>query len=231
MIKRLIKKINRFYQIFHDRNYFHPSYSQDGEDMILRTYFQNKPIGFYIDIGAHHPKKLSNTYVFYKMGWTGINIDAMPGSMIPFNEIRKRDINLEKAVSDVDTELTYYVFNEPALNGFSEEISKERDRNSIYKIIDEVKIKTEKLSSILDKYLPSTIKTIDFMSIDVEGFDLNVLKSNNWQKYRPKVILVELLDFELFDKDPIFIFLKNIGYSFFAKTRLTFVFTDTFETN
>ncbi|OIQ63044.1 hypothetical protein GALL_554210 [mine drainage metagenome] len=195
--------------------------------MILRKYFANKPSGFYIDIGAHHPKRFSNTYTFYKMGWKGINIDAMPGSMKPFKVFRKNDINLEKAVSDIEKELTYYIFDEPALNGFSEEISNTREDEGIYKIINKIKIKTEKLSCILQEYLSADVKTIDFMSVDVEGLDLDVLKSNDWQKYRPKLILVELLNFESFDSDPIFVYLKSKEYKFYAKSQFTFLFTDT----
>jgi hypothetical protein len=83
------------------------SYSQEGEDLILRKIFENQQQGFYIDVGAHHPKRFSTTYVFYKHGWRGINIDAMPDSLKVFNKFRKRDINLEKAFSDKKERLTY----------------------------------------------------------------------------------------------------------------------------
>src|SRR5262249_32770188 len=76
------------------------SYSQEGEDMILNRIFGEKKSGFYVDVGAYHPKRFSNTYFFYKKGWRGINIDAMPGSMKPFNAKRNRDINVETPVSD-----------------------------------------------------------------------------------------------------------------------------------
>ncbi len=82
----------------------------------MSRYFENKKTtGFYVDVGAHHPLRFSNTYKFYKRGWHGINIDAMPGSMDLFNRLRHRDINLERAVSDSKQILTYYAFNEPAL--------------------------------------------------------------------------------------------------------------------
>ncbi len=72
------------------------SYSQEGEDMILARLFENQQNGFYIDVGAHHPQRFSNTYFFYKKGWRGINVDAMLGSMKLFNKIRSRDINIER---------------------------------------------------------------------------------------------------------------------------------------
>lgn len=80
-----------------------------------------------MDVGAHHPKRFSNTHYFYKKGWRGINIDAMPGGMRLFRKIRPKDINLEIAISDKKRVLTYYVFNDHALNGFSKGLPTERD--------------------------------------------------------------------------------------------------------
>jgi len=201
------------------------AYSQEGEDMILRNIFEGQKKGFYVDVGAHHPKRFSNTYLFYKMGWSGINIDAMPGSMKAFDKIRSRDINLEVAVSDKKETLTYYVFDEPALNGFSEEISEERIKRGNHRVVDEVRLETSTLEEILDNYLPQGLE-IDFLSVDVEGFDLRVLRSNNWQKYRPRFVLVESLEFELekMDEDNVYRYLKGEGYSLYAKAVTTLVF-------
>src|ERR1041385_1053171 len=93
------------------------SYSQEGEDMILKRIFDEKKNGFYVDVGAYHPKRFSNTYYFYKKGWRGINIDAMPGSRKAFRRQRPRDINVESPISDKHETLTYYAFDEPAING------------------------------------------------------------------------------------------------------------------
>lgn len=83
------------------------SYFQEGEDMILRRIFERQSTGFYVDVGAHHPKRFSNTYFFYKKSWTGINVDAMPGSMKLFEKVRSRDINIEKPISSEKQVLTY----------------------------------------------------------------------------------------------------------------------------
>ena len=168
------------------------SYSQEGEDQVLARFLEGQENGFYIDIGAHHPQRFSNTYHFYLNGWSGINIDAMPGSMDNFNKLRPKDINLEVAVSDVSEKLTYYEFNETALNGFSKELSEQRDGLRDYRVVATHQMETRTLAEILDKYLPEG-KKIDFMSVDVEGLDLQVLKSNNWEKYRPQFVLVESL--------------------------------------
>lgn len=200
-------------------------YSQEGEDIILSEFFPEQTDGFYVDIGAHHPMRFSNTYMFYKRGWRGINIDAMPNSMKAFERKRPRDINLEMGVSGKEGEMTYYMFDDPALNGFSKDLSKERDTNSNFEILEERNIKTHPLSKILEEYLPKNQK-IDFMSVDVEGLDLMVLKSNDWKKYSPSMILVESIgdDMDSIMKEPIYLLLKEKGYKIVAKTYRTLVF-------
>jgi hypothetical protein len=154
--------------------YANLSWAQEGEDQILRRIFEWKKDGFYIDVGAHHPKRFSNTYLFYKRGWRGINIDAMPGSMHSFNKVRSRDINLELGIAEQKAKLDYYIFNEPALNGFSRDLSQERHTaDSPYLIKDFIKVDVLPLHEVLDQYLP-TGQSIDFMSVDVEGLDFQI---------------------------------------------------------
>jgi FkbM family methyltransferase len=202
------------------------SYAQEGEDMILRRLFESKTTGFYVDVGAHHPKRFSNTYFFYKQGWKGINIDAMPGSMDDFNIYRPRDVNIEASVSSETKQMPYYIFNEPALNGFDPVLSKIRDsRLSQYKIIKTINIKTRRLEDILDDYLPSG-QIIDFMSIDVEGLDFEVLKSNNWSKYKPEVVLVEVIGSTLADllNNQVTQYLSKYDYDIYAKSVNTVIY-------
>lgn len=203
------------------------SYSQEGEDMILRRLFEKQQTGFYVDVGAHHPKRFSNTYFFYKKGWRGINIDAMPNSMKLFNKIRPRDINIEKPVSDKKQTLTYYAFNEPALNGFSESISNQRDGKNGCFVESTQEIETETLKRILESYLPVN-EQIDFLSIDVEGLDFMVLQSNDFNKYKPKVILIEILSSKLDEivNNDISIFLQQFNYSIYAKAVNTVIYID-----
>jgi len=187
--------------------------------LILEEYFQGVNKGFYIDIGAYHPIRYSNTFKFYLKGWHGINIDARPGSMQIFKKIRPKDINLEIAIGNRSECLKYYMFDEPALNGFSKEISEERDRDFHFNILKTVDINLERLEVILDNFLPENTE-IHFLSIDVEGLDYEVLLSNNFNKYRPKMILVEtsvISEGLAFDSE-INIFLNENGYSLVAKT-------------
>jgi FkbM family methyltransferase len=201
------------------------SYSQEGEDMILRRIFENQVTGFYVDVGAHHPFRFSNTFYFYKHDWRGINIDAMPGSMRAFEKFRPLDINLEVPVGNSDQVLTYFSFNEPALNTFSEELSNERNGKNGYFIKQKIEMKVTKLSSLLDKYMPKNVK-IDFLSIDVEGLDFDILKSNDWLRYRPQCILVEILGSSMheIENNEITSYLAGHGYAVFAKAVNTVFF-------
>jgi FkbM family methyltransferase len=210
--------------------YHRLSYAQEGEDMILARIFYHQPNGFYVDVGAYHPQMISNTYYFYLQGWRGINIDAMPGSMDSFNKIRPNDINLEIPLSDTKQNLTYYKFNHSNLNGFSKKISEQRDGCSVgdweVKLISEIELQTSTLSEVLDKYLPPA-QTIDFLNVDVEGLDYEVLKSNNWQKYRPKIVLVEVLEtliIEEIKQAPIPAFMYEQGYQLYGKSGYTLIF-------
>lgn len=219
-IKKLIDIKNNYLD-----GYALKSYSQEGEDMILRRLFEKQQTGFYVDVGAHHPKRFSNTYFFYKLGWNGINIDAMPDSMKSFEKIRPRDINIEKPVSDKKQVLTYYAFNEPALNGFSKKLSAQRDKQGNYFIKFTKELETATLEEILDNNLPKK-QEIDFLSIDVEGLDFSVLKSNNFDKYRPKVILIEVLGSSLseIENNDITKYLNGLNYKVYAKAINTVIF-------
>lgn len=222
--KNVIKKLNIIKNNYFD-GYALKSYSQEGEDMILRRLFEGQKTGFYVDVGAHHPKRFSNTFFFYKKGWSGINIDAMPNCMKLFDKIRPRDINLEVPISDKKQKLKYYMFNEPALNGFLKDLTEKRDGKDNYKIISEKDMETSTLEKILEKYLPSG-QEIDFMSIDVEGLDLQVLKSNNWKQFRPKFVLVEVLGCSISEiaNSKEYKYLAGFGYEIFAKTVNTVIF-------
>ena len=199
-------------------------YSQNGEDLILNRFLDNKKEGFFVDVGAHHPIRFSNTFLFYKKGWSGINIDAMPGSMAAFNKIRPKDINVEKGIALKNDKLTFYQFNESALNTFSKEEAFSKNKDG-YKIIQRNLIEVDTLENILDKYMPINTK-IDFLNIDAEGKDEEVLISNNWVKYKPSYILVEILREVYLGKNNCSIkkFLKTKGYIPINKIYDTYIF-------
>ena len=169
---------------------FAPSFSSAGEDMILRHLLgSEKRDGFYVDVGAFHPVHASNTYFFYLNGWTGINIDARPGSAALFNKVRPNDINIESGVSDATGNLTYYFIDETSsMNSFSREFL---DQLGMLKYVKrEIPVPVRRLSDLLHKHLECG-QTIDFLNVDVEGMDYEVLASNDWDTYRPRVVVVE----------------------------------------
>lgn len=223
-MKQIKNLLQNFLNFFKTKS----SYSQWGEDMLLYSFYENKKNykGFYIDIGAHHPVRFSNTYFFYKKGWRGINIDATPGSMTSFKVVRPRDVNIECAISETEQCTTFYLFNEPALNTFSKELAEERQSDKYY-IKNKISIVTKPLSAILSMYLPLN-QTIDFMSVDCEGVDLQVLKSNDWKKYRPNYIAVEDIDFNLktyFNSD-IYQYLTSLNYNLISFSKYTTIYKD-----
>ena len=195
-------------------------YSQFGEDAVLLSYIGDKKNGFYIDVGAYHPHRFSNTYLFYKKGWSGINIDAKPGSMKDFKKTRKRDINIGKGVSNKTTVLDYYMYTEPAYNTFSKEKYKNLKEKNItpFKI---TKVDVDKLENILKNNLLLK-QEIDFMSIDVEGHTIEVLESNNWNIYRPRYILVETHGFN--KEDEVNLFLEKNDYKIVSIANITSIY-------
>ena len=180
----LINKVEEIYRTLLGQSTI--VYSQDGEDIIFSFLFAKKSKGFYVDVGAHHPYRFSNTYLLYQRGWSGINIDATPGTMSLFNQARKRDINLEVAISQKTGSCYLYEFAEPALN-FIKELNEQCNENDVCK---KTKIQCITLKEVFLMHLKT--KKIDLLLVDTEGYDLEVLKSNDWTMYRPATIMVEV---------------------------------------
>jgi FkbM family methyltransferase len=165
-------------------------FSQFGEDVILRSYFpKNKKSGFFVDIGAYQPVSLSNTYYFYLKGWRGINIEPNPIGIKAFKEIRPDDKNLQIGIADKPGVLHYHMIpNKPFENTFSD--LQLNIRHAAENRGTSIELPVDTLGNILDKNLPKG-QEIDFFSIDVEGLNVEVILSNNWEKYRPKIIVIE----------------------------------------
>ena len=178
--------INKIISIFA----YKKSYSQGSMDLILNHIFKNKIDGFYIDVGCQHPIKNNNTYLLFKKGWTGVNIDLDKVNIDLFNFFRPKDNNINSAISSkVENVKLFYYHQKSPINTLDEKISLKQQA----KIEKKIDIQTNTLENILDNY---SIKTIDLLTIDVEGFELKVLNGLNFDKYKPSVIIVEFLDLE-----------------------------------
>jgi FkbM family methyltransferase len=162
------------------------SFSQAGEDLILQRIFLGINKGLFVDIGAYHPYRLSNTYLFYASGWRGINIESRPGSKRLFDKVRPEDINLEIGIAEHRGSANYYMFEESTLNRFefSDSLKTEETPSRV------VTIEVKPLSEVFQDHLGSH-GSIDFMTIDTEGGEYHVLRSNNWERFRARVVLIE----------------------------------------
>ena len=202
------------------------SYSQEGEDLILSRYFEQRSSGTYVDIGAHHPFRFSNTYLFYRRGWSGINVDAMPGSMAAFKKFRARDTNVETGVGRTSGSLPFYIFDDPALNTFDQRLAMDRSKGE-HRVIRTQSVKLATLDQILEEHLPAG-RSIDFLSVDVEGYDLDVLQSKSWDRLRPELIVIETYSkgIDSWLADPSTRFLRSVGYEPLSKAILSSIFLD-----
>ena len=179
----------------------------EGEDLEITKIFKNKKNGFYVDAGCYHPIHLNNTFLLFKKGWSGINIDISQFSIDLFKHLRPEDININSAVSNNDGEkIFYYQKKLSQLSTTNKKISKERMQGKIFT----KKIKSQKLSSILNgtKYKN---RSIDFLNIDLEGADYEALISLDFKIYKPKVICIEINEKSVVNSET-YKYLLKIGY-------------------
>ena len=209
MIKGIKKKIHIIHNIYIKHRYLSKkkSYSMDGEDLFLKDYFKDKKKGFYVDVGCYHPIHRNNTFLLYKAGWSGINIDIHKFSIDLFNYLRPKDQNLNFAVSNKNEKIDMY---------FQKELSQLStiEANQAKKVF-QGNIKTSKIDSytldeILKKTMIDNIK-IDLLDIDVEGADLKVLEGFSINKFMPELICVEIRDKEI-KKSKIYEYLNKSKY-------------------
>jgi FkbM family methyltransferase len=195
-----------------------PSFSCAGEDMILRHLIgADKMDGFFIDVGAYHPVLLSNTYFFYLNGWRGINIEVRPGSRALFEVTRPRDINVEVGISSERGEMTYYFIGDDSpMNSFSRKFLEEI--GMIGQIERETRVPVLPLAAVLAEHLPPG-QEIDFMTVDVEGLDLSVLESNDWNAFRPRFLVVEDMQVDV-QRSEAAGFMRTQGYEVCAQNAI-----------
>jgi FkbM family methyltransferase len=172
------------------------TYAQCGEDIVLKFLFKNylkneKPS--YLDIGAHHPTYLSNTYIFYKENCYGVCVEPDPSLYEYFSKKRPLDVNLNVGVGLTDTtKCDFYVMSTKTLNTFSREQAEQYQKCENQKIERVIELPLWTVNSIIDKHFDTCPNLI---SIDIEGLDYEVLTSIDLEKYRPNVICVETLTY------------------------------------
>jgi len=202
------------------------SFSQYSEDLIIDSLCGNKSNGFYVDVGAHRPDHLSNTLRFYQKGWCGINIEPQVNLYQEFVSGRERDINLNMGVHREKGELIFYHLEHKALSTFDYNSAKSNERNFSSKIVDKESIPVCPLKEIFANHLHKT-QEIDFISIDTEGNELNVLNGNDWDSYRPKIVIIEYGENEV----EIYNFFKKVNYDLVYKNNLNAIYYDLLQLN
>jgi len=186
-------------------------YSQFAEDISIRGKFPADYQGFFVDVGCFHPFKFNNTWLLYKRGWRGVNIDIDDIKIEAFNMIRKQDENIAACVSDQTGSLKFYrngLFS--VMNSVDEEFGKKHGQ-----AVSEVPARS--LTSIIDDTRFSG-RHIDLLSVDAEGHDLNVIKSLDFERYRPKLIAVETHEptFDRVQETALYQHLEQLGYTMVA---------------
>jgi hypothetical protein len=194
--------------------------------MVLRFLLNHMHVsrGFYVDIGAYHPIRLSNTYRLYCRGWSGINIEPTPGAKALFDEYRPRDINLGIGVCPAERgTAVFYGFEQAELNTFSREVAEERVAAGS-RLIGTQDVEIWPLNEVLDANLGPD-DHIDVMSMDCEGLDDALLRALDWDRFRPRVLLYEATPTST-DSGRVpdsLGFLGRLGYSLFAHIGPTIV--------
>jgi len=205
----LLKFLNRIKNSFRDIGYF----SQEGEDFYISKIIDTTKPGYYVDVGSAHPVNASNSYLLYLNGWRGLCVDATPGLNDLYHTHRPKDLFINAFVGKCSGTREFYIFNEPFLNTGSRQRKDFLSGKTDYEFQKQVSVQQLPLKEILEKNVPPE-KTIEFMSLDVEEGELEVLESNDWSRYRPRVVVMEVLhqDREKIGENSAVQFLKKQGY-------------------
>lgn len=207
------------------------SYAQCGEDLIVDFIFRalKKTKITYLDIGAHHPTYLSNTYLLYSKGNKGVCIEPDPILSEKIRRRRSRDtvLNIGIAAND-DASAEFFIMTTPTLSTFSRDEAKRYESYGQQKVEKVIQVPCLNVNTIMKKYFPCTV---DFVSIDVEGKDLEILQSFDFFSYRPAVFCLETLSYtedksekKLMD---IIDFMLSKNYFIYADTYINTIFVDT----
>ena len=223
-----IKKIYLYYNIYIRNFKFFFRASQFGEDKKIIKLFDKNKKGTYVDVGCFHPTRQNNTYLMYKLGWGGVNIDLNPLTIELFKVARPNDINICAAVSNSNgVKNLFFDHDLSSLNTISKNHTLYIEKAFATKDLKKKKIKTTTLDNLLKK---EKISKIDFMNIDIEGHELEVLKTFNFKHFDIRVICIEIVNYDYYsksikiNKNEIFKLLKKNNYTLKFNTVVNYIF-------
>lgn len=230
MIRKILRKVKHlvFPKPIIINNY--NTYSQAGEDAVLNFLFTDKKMDFvsYLDIGTNTPDHLNNTYLLYKNGNKGVCVEADITLIPAIEHLRPNDtvINAGVAVSDA-AEADFYIFDIKGLNTFDKDEAEKRQASGTFKVVNVVRVSLVSINSIIENNFKSYP---DFLSIDIEGLDLDVLKSLDFDRFPIPVICVETCMFSenhIRPKDHSIVeFVLSKGYEVYADTYINTIFVN-----
>lgn len=222
-----LKNFYYFYNIYIRNLKFYFNGSQFQEDKKILKLFEKNYRGRYVDLGCFHPTRVNNTFKMYKSGWSGLNIDLNPLTIDLFNFARPKDINICSAISNKETKKKLYFLGDlDPKNTINLEHKKwlNREFRISNKDIKSISIKTQRFDKILEQ---NNFIEFDFLNIDIEGHELEVLQSLNFKKFKIDVICVEILDYDKTSnlrKKKLINFLKKNKYKLVEKSTVNFIF-------
>ena len=196
---------------------FFKSFGQTGEDSILRHWLPEDK-GIYVDVGAGKPIADSNTFFLYKKGWHGICIDPIYQNSRLHKFFRPKDLHLQNLIGPTNKETDFWEFSSYAFSTANKDVADKIINSGKIKLIKHSRIKEFPLSQIVPKVGPLEPS---LLSIDVEGFELKVLESNDWERFCPRVICIEEWDLKIDSASEIYFYLSKKGYEWKGWTGLT----------
>lgn len=193
---------------------FRKSYSQHGEDLLIKKYASFKVKSF-VDVGSNHPQRFNNTYHFYLQGAQGVNLDPNRDLIRLFKQSRPGDISLSLGLGDKSTQKIFYQLD-PDVDSSFDLVHIQGRIKAGCTLVKKYPLKITTLKNIFTKYFPK--KSVDLLNIDTEGYDYQILLGNDWSKYRPQIICIEDRSRKTQK------FLKIKGYCLIATTPLNSIY-------
>ena len=222
MKKFILEKFTSLFYNFFLKIKFFWSFSQEGEDLIIDRILKMKEIKyqniFFLDIGSGHPIKYSNTFYFYLRGSKGICVDAFEKNVKLHKLLRPKDKSFNLILGDDNKLIDYYVFSQPELNTISKKRVNDLKEYNISPLHSEKKQQII-TNDFFSKKIEEDIKKINLFSIDIEGAELDVLNSIDWERFKPEIICIEIIlkNFDQLYENEVYKILKFNGYSIYSK--------------
>lgn len=205
------------------------SYSQCGEDLIIQQLFTVLGLSniTYLDVGAHHPTYLSNTYLFYVKGGHGVCVEPDPDLFKEFSKKRPRDVNLNCGVGIESGEADFFVMSTSTLNTFSRVEADRYQKYGKQRMVKTIKVEMNTINTIIANNFD---QPLNFVSLDIEGLDYVILQDFDFKKFRPEVFCLETLSYTEDKSERKLIEIIDLmhanGYMTYADTYINTIFVD-----